>query len=183
MGLISWLVAIGCLLIGSGIGVWGLTDVSRVYPIWFLGVPGAILLIIALGFELQNYGTQHAAIDQPGRPWVSVFRMAVAPIQVGDFRSIIRFKNTGQSPALPNAIPPDASTIVILPGDDPPMDIIGKEVLTPEIVADIASGKRTIWIAGRIEYRDRDRNSHLTTFRAAYVPGSNRFRSTDSFAD
>ena len=54
MGPVSWLVAIGCLFIGSGVGIWGFTDVNRLIAIWLVGFPGAICLIIAACVELQN---------------------------------------------------------------------------------------------------------------------------------
>jgi hypothetical protein len=54
MGAIGWLVAIGGILIGAAIAVWGYTELSKTITIWLIGFPGAVCLVIAAGIELQR---------------------------------------------------------------------------------------------------------------------------------
>jgi hypothetical protein len=75
MGIISWLVAVGCLLIGGAIGLWGLTEISKSIAIWFVGVPGAVFLVVAAGLELQKF-VETPKVEQKNsntdRAWISL---------------------------------------------------------------------------------------------------------------
>src|SRR6202040_1977689 len=107
MGLIGWLVAVGCMFVGAAVSMWGLTEINRTVVIWLVGFPGFLLLIVAAGFEAQKLA--NIPIPQ-GRPSESEIRQSRAYMTA--LRSEVRnlgdglipqvhlvFKNTGQTPA------------------------------------------------------------------------------------
>ena len=100
MGLIGWLVAIGCLLVGAAIGVWGLTEINRTITIWLIGVPGAICLVLGAGFELQKLADGNT--PPANRPDAYVFVEASELRYLGTNRppeGWISLKNGGTLPA------------------------------------------------------------------------------------
>jgi len=99
--LINWLVAIGCMLIGSGVGVWGLTDVNKSIAIWLIGFPGAVCLVVALGFEFQKIASDGNKPNEgtDRRAYVFVTDGDVANPAGGIATVFVNIKNTGQTPA------------------------------------------------------------------------------------
>jgi hypothetical protein len=113
MGLIGWLVALGCLFIGAAIGVWGLTEFNKLVAIWGIALPGAAFLVLAGCFELQTFASD-TKIDRPSDTEIKKTRayvfidtiktrniddnvFVVAPDLIPSILVVV--KNTGQTPA------------------------------------------------------------------------------------
>ena len=96
--IINWLIAIGCLLIGSGIGIWGLTDVNKTITIWLIGIPGAVCLVIAAGLELQKI--VWGGVSTENRAYVFVTDADIANPAGSPPTMAVNIKNTGRTPAL-----------------------------------------------------------------------------------
>jgi hypothetical protein len=110
MGLIGWLVALGCLFIGAAIGVWSLSEFNKLVAIWALFVPGAILLVVAGGAELHVFFSDAKAIiskpesadppkENPLRAYVFTDMNEVVHEPGRPAKVILHIKNSGQTPA------------------------------------------------------------------------------------
>jgi hypothetical protein len=113
--LINWLIALGCLFVGSALALWGLTEVNKIIAIWAVAVPGAIMLVLAGGLELTKFAREAdkakietlnaAKAEDPNRPWISVRPEIGSDLtydERGDARIIIHFivQNVGKFPAV-----------------------------------------------------------------------------------
>jgi hypothetical protein len=110
LGIIGWLVALGCCAIGLGAAVWGF-DFPKHVAIWFLGFPGAICLVVAGCLELQSLGSQkpvatnfeirqsraYVVLDEIVANWGKDDLSDNAPITAWKF--VVRWKNSGRTPA------------------------------------------------------------------------------------
>jgi hypothetical protein len=109
MSLVGWLVAVGCMFLGGAASIWGLTEINRTVVIWLVGFPGALCLIVALGFEAQKYAIFQKP-ESPDRPWVAVEVVPAGPLAYDDkgwdagtrwhISLSYELKNTGPIPAV-----------------------------------------------------------------------------------
>jgi hypothetical protein len=112
--LINWLLAIGCLSIGSALAFWGFTEVNKMIAIWVLGVPGGIMLVLAGGVELTKFAINSdkpkikavntSKVDDSNRPWISLQPEIGSDLtydEQGNARIVINFilQNVGKFPA------------------------------------------------------------------------------------
>ena len=132
MGLISWLVAVGCLFVGAAVSIWGFTEIEKTVAIWLVGVPGGIFLIVACGFEAQKYAANvqtpplppAVLLDQ--RPWVEIVEVGAGPLtydgQGARLGVTAQVKSTGKTPALNIVL----AGFIYLIGKDH-MDVLGEQ--------------------------------------------------------
>jgi hypothetical protein len=102
MGLIGWLVALGCLFIGAAIGIWGLTEFNKLIAIWAIGIPGALFLVAAGGIELHKLaleGGKPKIVTNDRRAYVFPDASEVANPPGSSPVVITNIKNSGQTPA------------------------------------------------------------------------------------
>jgi hypothetical protein len=101
--IINWLLAIGCLLVGSGVGLWGLTEVNKTLVIWFIGVPGALCLVLAAGLEFQKFATSdgkaNSVSNADSRAYVFVVDADISNPVGSPPTMAVNIKNTGRTPA------------------------------------------------------------------------------------
>jgi hypothetical protein len=83
MSIIGWLVALGGMFLGAAASLWGLTEINRSVVIWFVGFPGFMCLVVALGFEFEKFAVVQKP-EIPDRPWVGVEVEPVGPLAYDD---------------------------------------------------------------------------------------------------
>ena len=194
MGLVGWLVAVGCMFIGAAASIWGLTEINKHVVIWLIGVPGGICLVVALGFEIQKFlGEEHVHSEseiRQLRAYITVTKTEIRNLGDGLTPQIhIVFKNSGQTPAydvrgwdgnaldeFPPKIPFAVDPIIesVLSGST-----VGREgewhivrllsaPLTLAHFQALGTGKFAIYAWGTLRYRDTFGMQRKTDFRVYY---------------
>jgi hypothetical protein len=185
MGVVSWLVALGCMFIGVSVGVWGYTEFNRTVTIWIIGVPGAVFLIVAGALELQKFASEAdkpKIKENPQRAYVFPDHSEVANVTGSPVTAIVNIKNSGQTPAYEVtwrvkfvvAMIEDESKIVIDP------NVLGtKQTMAPgsflsysytfpewDLKADalLSEEKAGIYCLGEIRYKDADGIPHSVDY-------------------
>jgi hypothetical protein len=192
MGPIGWLVALGCLLMGAAIGIWGLTDVNKSIAIWLVGVPGAVCLVVAAGLEFQKIASdiksgpneseiinQRAYVivegselrfvggEKPSEGWVSLKNNGLTPaFDLERWATIFAAKFPHvefERSSFGNA------RSVLGPGgavDFGPIRM--SRNLTFAEAEEVARGTMAIYVYGEVRYRDSYKITRCTNFRLMY---------------
>jgi hypothetical protein len=182
--------------------------VAIAFLTFVVGAVGALQYFTFQG-QLDVMKGQLDAMEADQRPWIGItglgpHQRSPRPIPGNDFYVFVNVSNVGKAPAFhahgafqaeflnPNekpAIPPAECSYcgdgdVMLPGV--PLSRtphVNAADLTPQAIAQIAAGNASIWVSGRVDYRDGASKPHKTfmcyqfgadgSFISCNIPGSN----------
>jgi hypothetical protein len=150
-----------------------------------------------LSDRLDALSAHATAAPVNDRPWVGTDTITTANFSNGGQPvTTLHLVNSGRTPAIDlrsntvgslrtsAAPPPDiptkpgplATTGMLLPNAGGKLTFFSNtRALTADEAGSVRAGKYVLWLAGRLDYRDKAGHAHTTTFRYRYNPGLGGF--------